>query len=352
MAMKLQIIAYALGLAGLSGCNTMSPTTPATHTAPGPVTPRSTVSDAEHLYALSRQAHTEGRLTKAAQGYETLLTLNPEHVEALNALGVIRSQESRPTEALALFARALALAPTAAHIHNNMGYTLLREERLDEARVALQLALALRPDSPQTQRNLALLAQARAARDGRAASAEPAVLPGAPAATLVAVAPRVFELRSTPPRQAPAPMSPFAESGDSGPEATAAPTAHKPPDLPNPEVSLHNRRIEVSNGVGTNRLARRTAARLAESGMPPARLTNARPYRQQHTQIEYIPGQQAAVQALAARLPVPVEQVPVGQLNAAVHMRLVLGHDPAGRAIAVWADGTRAQQLAAQARGY
>jgi hypothetical protein len=90
-------------------------------------------------------------------------------------------------------------------------------------------------------------------------------------------------------------------------------------------------------------LARRTADRLAQDGVVSARLTNARHYRFPQTQIEYLPGQDAAVQAVADRLPVHVKLVPVARLDRHMSLRLVLGQDAAGQAIAAWLGGDAAQ---------
>lgn len=386
--MRLKTLASVSVLGSLMGCSTLLPgTQPAApvavvkdgvpsqvHAAPKL---KATVTMAEGLYALARQAHASGQLSAAAQGYERVLSLQPEHVGALNALGVIRAQDGRGDEALDLFARALKQEPTAAHIHNNLGYALLREERLDEAQAALKLALDLRPDSAQTLKNLELLAEARARQEAAQPSmptlaaapqpAEPAPAPAEPA--IVAVAPSVFELRlstqlsgvgqnqaATATAEAAPVVQPQVPLLEQAPVETAAvvPAGDMEPGYKlvlSREMALQTgpfaiwtdirgAKLEVSNGVGITRLAKRTAVRLAASGVATTRVTNDRPYRQARTQIQYLPGQKAAVQALAAQLPVPVELVPVGQLNARVNIRLVLGHDVAGQAIAAWLDGS------------
>lgn len=392
--MKLHVLTSLLGVVGLAGCSTMAPGTrgaapgvavkggvPALIAAAPVLTPAMSVS--ESMYAMARLAHGQGQLAMAAQRYERVLAMKPDHVGALNALGVIRAQDGRTADALDLLVLARTLAPSAAHIHNNLGYALLREERLEDALVSLQTARELDPGNERTLQNLALLDQALAARDGVQASSAslPSPLPGqeapAPGPALVAVAPQVFELR-VPNSAGQAPATGGTETAASRP-ATREPqpplepvevAALVPADQPEPGYKLlvqsrektlqtgpfaiwtdiRGVRLEVSNGVGVAQLAKRTALRLAETGVATARLTNDRPYRQARTQIQYLPGQLAAVNALAARLPVPVEQVqvPVGQLNARIQLRLVLGHDVAGRAIAAWIDGTSQTHLAQQ----
>lgn len=368
-------------LGGLMGCSTLMPGTPGAaqvavvqngmpaqvHEAPRL---KATPTLSEGLYVMARQAHAGGQLGAAAQGYEQVLFLEPGHTGALNALGVIRAQDGHTDEALALFTRALQKEPSAAHVHNNLGYTLLRADRLDEAHTALKLALELQPDSAQTLKNLELLAQARSAQPTGPANAtpqpvtqtiEPVVAPA-----VVAVAPNVFELRLstqlTPTAGAQAAASPMPGGAAKPPVETAAivPATGQEAGYTlvlSREMALQTgpfaiwtdirgARLEVSNGVGISRLAKRTAVRLAASGVPTARVTNARPYRQARTQIEYLPGQMAAVKALVAQLPVPVEMVPVGQLHDRVNIRLVLGHDVAGQAIAAWIDSGSATRVA------
>ncbi|MEZ5645228.1 MAG: tetratricopeptide repeat protein [Burkholderiaceae bacterium] len=442
--MKLKTTASLLVLAGLMGCSSLVPATremPAVRFGTNPVVTTQN-SASEGMYAMARLAHDQGQLATAAQRYRRTLEMKPDHVGALNGLGVILAQDGRTAEALELLARARDLAPGAGHIHNNLGYALLREQRLDEAQSALQTAQELQPGSQQTQRNLRLLDKARqrmlARADKPASGAEPSAslarVEPAPPVQIVPVAPQVFELRlatalgslsasvaaATPaPTPLPAPQRlpeppvvvatastparivPSQEPGvmvlqvpDSQPQtakmvpvptpvadgaavrvaavpmpASATEVVRLEP-MPQPEpgyrlvlsrelglqqgpfaiwTDIRGVKLEIANGVGVERLARRTADRLAREGVVTARLTNAKPYRQERTQIEYAPGQHDAVQALAARLPVPVALVPVAELERDMSLRLVLGQDAVGRTLASWLDGDAPQFAAAEA---
>lgn len=276
---------------------------------------------ADSAYLMGRAAHGSGQLAQARAQYAQVLALDPRHLGALNAMAVIHAQEGQFDEALKLFGRAMALAPEAAHLHNNAGYALLRAGRLAEAEAALLRAQALDPANPKTLQNLALLraAQQRAgpapASDQHSSSAqEPAAGP-----RLVAVARQVYELQPGPTPHAEAPL----------PVAAILPVA-KP---------LRGIRVEVSNGVGITRLARRTADRLAATGLVAARLTNSKPYRQATTEIQFGAGQEQMAQALQSHLPVAAKVVAMNRLQPGIQMRLVLGHDLTGRAIAAWLEG-------------
>ncbi|MGH8858618.1 MAG: LytR C-terminal domain-containing protein, partial [Polaromonas sp.] len=83
---------------------------------------------------------------------------------------------------------------------------------------------------------------------------------------------------------------------------------------------------------------RRMAARLAPIGVVAARLSNARPYRQMKTEIQYAAGQDRFAQALQVRLSLPAKAVVSSRLEPGVQVRLVLGHDLVGKNLATWPD--------------
>ncbi|QHE76515.1 LytR C-terminal domain-containing protein [Hydrogenophaga sp. PBL-H3] len=331
--MKTSVFASTLLLGSLVGCATPTSAPHATAAqVPVTVMPAPAITPdmpaSEVAYAMARQAHGQGQLRLAAEHYTRTLAADGRHVGALNGLGVIRAQEGFTAEALALFARSRDLSPLSAHVHNNLGYTLLQSDRLTEARLALRLAMDLDPGSLQTLQNLRLLSEAE--RRAQTAAAEmvreqPVVnASGEAAGALVVVAPQIYELRATTTLTATAP-------------AIAAATV--------PATDLRRLRLEVTNGAGIERLARRTASQLAKSGVRVARLTNASPYRQVRTQIRYVAGQEAALQALVQHLPVAVERVAVPSLPAGMQLKLVLGRDFTGQAIAAWIHQQDAEQV-------
>lgn len=352
-------------------------------------------SAAEVLFSVGRYEHNAGQLAQAAAHYTQALELDPDHVGALNALAVIHAQSGRTAEALKLFSRALALSPKAAHVHNNMGYALMRAGRLDEAGERLREARTLDPASLQASQNLALLAKeegrraALAAGPASAPPAQPSPTAGVSGPQFVAVSPNVFELRMPAPAALPVaqagtlppakaavvpalpsqPVQAVAPVVAAGASSQALPVVERP--MPTPLVAasmkpestvgrqemaatvkldfnaLKGVRLEISNGVGITRLARRTADRLAPTGIITARLTNALPYRQVRTEIQYMAGADLSAQALQARLPVTATKVASSTLERGVQIRLVLGHDVAGRDLAAWLDeeaGPVAQQ--------
>lgn len=307
----------------------------------------SPVPEVEGLFVMARAAHGAGQLALAQERYAQVLDKKPSHLGALNAIAVIYAQTGRTDKALASFTQALALDPTASHLHNNLGYALLLAGRLAEAEAALNRAQHLNPSSSQTRQNLELLARSKeqaaalAASAGKESPAEAAMA----GPQLVTVARNIYELRdgsATPPAQmqAAAPADVQVEKqlpGNAG-QAVVADLASG--------TALRGVRIEVSNGVGIRHLARRTAQRLAPMGIVTARLTNQPRFQQPRTEIQFGAGQKGAADALSAKLPIAVDVVPAKYVSHTIQMRLILGHDVAGKSIAAWLDAAPASRLA------
>lgn len=259
----------------------------------------------------------------------------------LNEQAMQLAQMGELQEALRLWEQALSSDPYAARVHNNRGYALLLLGRWDEARVSLNLALAINPPSPQAGANLAMLARLQrqaelvAMRPSEAAKApayKEVVNEAAPSRAdtdedpsspqLVVVGPQLYELRD----------APVLHRTAQAIEALAEPTQVSAQAL----AAIQAARLEVSNGVGVRLLAKRTSLKLAEQGVVTQRLTNTPGFAQTTTALQYNPTQQSAAQALWAMLPAGAVMQPLPRVD---HLRLVLGHDAAGRAVLAWLDG-------------
>jgi tetratricopeptide (TPR) repeat protein len=316
----------------------------------------SPVSEVEGLFIMGRSAHGTGQLALAEERYAQVLNKQPSHLGALNSMAVIYAQTQRTDQAVQLFKRVLELDPKASHVRNNLGYVLLLAGQFAEAEAELKLARDLNPSSLQTRQNLELLASAkeRAATlagltgSGGAPATESAVA----GPQLVAVGQNVYELRegaATLRAQAQA----FASSGVRADQLAARGDRQFVARELATRTSLRGVRIEVSNGVGIRHLARRTAERLSPMGIVTARLTNQARYRQSKTEIQFSAGQRAAADALSTQFPVAVQVVPARSLGNTVQMRLVLGHDLVGNAIAAWLEsGGEARVVQADFAGW
>ncbi|HLZ65913.1 MAG TPA: tetratricopeptide repeat protein [Aliidongia sp.] len=95
-----------------------------------------------------------GDLDGAAECFEGLRALKPDHAGAHVNLGIVRQQQGRLAEALALYERATALKPGMAEAWTDLGALLLQLRRLDEADKALATARRLAPRDVAARLNL------------------------------------------------------------------------------------------------------------------------------------------------------------------------------------------------------
>ncbi len=259
----------------------------------------SPVSAVDGLVTMGRSAQSAGQLALAEQRYAFALDLQPAHLDALNAMAILYAQSERIDLAIEAFQRALKLAPQAAHLHSNLGFAFFLAGRLEESEVELQLARDRSPANGLTGQN----------REPPERPAEHSLS----GPQLVAIGRNVYELRDRP-------------------GAVSAP--------------LEGVQMEVSNGVGIRHLARRTAQRLMSTGLVPARLTNQLPFQQSKTEIEFGSGQAPAADALSAQFPMSVKTVASRRLLKNIQLRLVLGHDAAGKALLAWLESVADTRVA------
>ena len=94
-------------------------------------------------------------MAEAEKAYLAVLEAEPDNVDALHFLGVMRHQQGRSAEGIELVQRALKLCPEYADAYNNLGNMCLKYSPADAAE-AYRKALALRPEHPDALRNLAI----------------------------------------------------------------------------------------------------------------------------------------------------------------------------------------------------
>jgi tetratricopeptide (TPR) repeat protein len=103
-------------------------------------------TDPNTIYNLARAYESDGRGRDAIMTYESLLRLQPDHVEGMINAARIYQLSGMPEKAMALYDRALTISPAhAAGIHLNRGLILRGEGKLDEAETACLAALAADP---------------------------------------------------------------------------------------------------------------------------------------------------------------------------------------------------------------
>jgi tetratricopeptide (TPR) repeat protein len=99
------------------------------------------------LYARSLVAAELGRVALAEQDLRAVLAQQPEHANALNALGyTLADRTDRYAEARELIEKALALRPNDAHILDSMGWVLYRLKEYKQAITYLERAYEASPE--------------------------------------------------------------------------------------------------------------------------------------------------------------------------------------------------------------
>jgi len=97
--------------------------------------------DLDLLYARALSASVEGRVDILEQDILAILQRDPDHADALNALGyTLADQTSRYQEALDYIKKALAIKPDSAAILDSMGWVQYRMGNNEEALRYLRLA--------------------------------------------------------------------------------------------------------------------------------------------------------------------------------------------------------------------
>jgi predicted O-linked N-acetylglucosamine transferase (SPINDLY family) len=110
---------------------------------------------ADALYALGYALQAQGRLDEAIASYRQSLAVQPRAVAVLCNLGNALQATGKLDEAVECYRRALALAPNDASVHSNLGSALKALGQLDAATASFERALALKPDMVEARLNLA-----------------------------------------------------------------------------------------------------------------------------------------------------------------------------------------------------
>ena len=103
------------------------------------------VMDAKSSYERARRSHKEGDLQDAKRLYEETLRRDPDHVEALNNLGVIDIREKNYPAALKRLKEAVRLRPGYADPHYNLACLYALKGDIKEGVSHFKRAAALNP---------------------------------------------------------------------------------------------------------------------------------------------------------------------------------------------------------------
>jgi Flp pilus assembly protein TadD len=109
------------------------------------------------IYNEALREQQSGRTREAKTIYKQILAKQPNHIEALNNLGVIAIYEGNTQEALFYFKRILEYRKNYSKAYNNIGLIAMRDGDRQLAEEYLRKAISLEPDDPGPYVNLSAL---------------------------------------------------------------------------------------------------------------------------------------------------------------------------------------------------
>ncbi len=126
------------------------------------------------LYGLGMLAQQQGKLKEAEKFLDAVAEVQQDSVKIWFTLGNLRQAQGKLPEAEDAYKQAIALRPDAVSIYNNLGYTLQQQGKWEEAISCYQKALELQPNCVEADVNLgnALHAQGKLSPEKQADYAE------------------------------------------------------------------------------------------------------------------------------------------------------------------------------------
>ncbi len=105
-------------------------------------------------FAYAQRLHQQAYVRAAAQVYERILAVEPDHAGALHFLGVALCMMDQTDDGIRFIRRAIELCPDDFDAHNNLGNALRMQGELQEAVHEYERVLAIRPDHVDALCNL------------------------------------------------------------------------------------------------------------------------------------------------------------------------------------------------------
>ncbi len=100
------------------------------------------------------QYHRQGQLPKAEAIYRKILSVQPDHADALHLLGLVAHGVNQNREAVRLIRKAIDANPQNGAYHNNLGNVHMALSRLDDAEESFATAARIQPDMVEAHINL------------------------------------------------------------------------------------------------------------------------------------------------------------------------------------------------------
>jgi Flp pilus assembly protein TadD len=308
-------------------------------------------------YLLACYYQERGRHKEAIEEFKKVLLIDPNYVKALNGLGVSYDLLRDFPKAIEFYEKALQVNLNLDYVQNNLGYSYLIQGNLDEAIIAFRRAIALNDQDKRFHNNLGLayaekgefdlalaefkmgVEEAKAhyniaqlySKKGLYSEAEThytkalnlnpsftVIQTGLEAARTLA---RIFVPITIRPEikvskipdqliiekaEAENPINETESKDFLAPDQLPIQWVNITPGQPmvTEQISpLKDVGIEISNGNGVNRMARRVGYLLKEKGLHVIRLTNANHFNYAETKIFYQKEYQEAADYVAGHLP-------------------------------------------------
>ena len=341
---------------------------------------RKSQGNPESHYLLGSYFQERGRHQEAIEEFQKVLLIDPNYVKAYNGIGVSYDLSGDSLKAVEAYQKAIKINPKLDYLLNNLGYSYLLQDHVDEAISAFKKAIALNHHEIRYHNNLGLafakksqfeLAFSEFEKAGDEAEAHYNIaqlyyeksryheaknhyanaLRLNPKSTMmrtglevVNALARIFQ-----------PSSPEADRGVLvEPESPMMDLEHletyckvqmatqilrtanltreeeAPPSQGKEKKHLNSIKetgIEISNGNGVNRMARRVGHYLKERGLSVVRLTNANHFKHQNTKIFYREGYDEAADHVGEQLPA-CQGTEVKQLDRQnIKVKVLIGKD-------------------------
>jgi len=111
----------------------------------------------QQAFGLAVEHHNSGHLQEAEHIYRQILSIQPNHADALHMLGIIHRRTGDNPGAIDLIRRALAIKPGCENASFNLGNMLRDQGQFDEAIAAYRRSISLKQNLPQSYHNMGCL---------------------------------------------------------------------------------------------------------------------------------------------------------------------------------------------------
>lgn len=123
----------------------------------GEIEKKADTGNINSMYNEALREQQSGRTREAKAIYKQILAKQPNHIEALNNLGVISVHEGNSQEALFYFKKILEYRKNYSKAYNNIGLIAMKDGNHQFAEEYLRKAISLEPDDTEPYVNLSAL---------------------------------------------------------------------------------------------------------------------------------------------------------------------------------------------------